>query len=347
MNRPDDFSRARTRRELSITLYQCIFVTSFVITELLSIRLSLSRFNAPRLAFTQCLRYIGMLIAGLFVKVRHSDSDDHLPWISSTTLTLLDFGVDASEKIAHMLAPSHLIESIFAFFSLLQTFASGICFDQPITALPVTGGILQIYGYFIISESYAGHSVDLVSRGRHPMFGGMEETIGLFFGIVALILRCLSITMTEALYYNVRLTVGELCRSNGSVGLLIMIVYHGIVFATHTEKYVVLISAEEVAVILVVFVLAAAFQQYSAFWLVLHTKAVEYARVFMFASLVLFALRHAVCKEDGAAYGFYKVPPMGAVLTTVGFVLISVTPPVGELQFRNGFEMMETDEQFV
>jgi hypothetical protein len=174
----------------------------------------------------------------------------------------------------------------------------------------------------------------------------MEETIGLFFGVVALILKCLSITMTEALCYNVRLTVGELCRSNGSVGLIIMIVYHGIVFATGTEKYLVLISEEEVGIIVSVFVVAAGFQQFAAFWLVLHTKAVEFARVLMFASLVLFGIRHAIYKEDGAAYGFYKVPTMGAVLVGIGFVLMSVTPPVGDIEHRNGFEMIEDEEEF-
>jgi hypothetical protein len=346
----DDISRSRSLRELSITIYQCIFVLSFVVTELLTIRLSLSRLNPPRLAITQCLRYIGMLGAGLLVKIRHrgSDSqiDNRLPWISSATLTLIDFGVDASEKIAHILAPSHLIESVFGFFSLLQTVASGLCFDQRMTALPITGGILQTYGYFIISASCAGHPTDVVSRGRHPFFGGMEETIGLFFGMVALVLRCLSITMTEALYYNVKLTVGELCRSNGSVGLVILMVYHVIVFVTNTEKYLVLISGKEAIAILAVFVVAAAFQQYSAFWLVLHTKAVEYARVVMFGSVVLFAIRHTIYKEDGAAYGFYHVPTAGAVLTAVGFVLISVAPQSGEV-YKNGFEMMEPYSEFV
>jgi hypothetical protein len=346
----DDSSRLKTKRELTITAYQCLFVVSFTITELLSIRLSLSRLNAPRLAVTQTFRYLGMLAAGLFVKVRHrcfrrrvvSDSDERLPWISSTTLTLIDFGVDASEKVAHMLAPSRIVEPLFGLFSIFQTLVSSACFDQPLTVLQLAGGILQTYGYFVVSTSCAGHSPETVSRGRHPMFGGAEETAGIFFGVFALILRCLSITMTEALCSSVKLTVGELCRSNGSVGLIIMAVYHLIVFSTNTEKYLILISAQEAVLLLAVFVVAAAFQQYSAFWLVLHTRAVEYARVVMFASLVLFGIRHAIYKEDGAAYGFYQVPTAGAALTILGFVLLSVVQPhAPEAQCRNGFELLE------
>jgi hypothetical protein len=75
------------------------------------------------------------------------------------------------------------------------------------------------------------------------------------------------------------------------------------------------------------FVAAAACQQYSACWLVLNTRAVEYARVVMFASVLFIALRHTIFKEDGAAYGFYQVPTVGALATVFGFVLISLTTP--------------------
>jgi hypothetical protein len=57
----------------------------------------------------------------------------------------------------------------------------------------------------------------------------------------------------------------------------------------------------------------------------------EFARVLMFESLVFFGIRHEIYKEDGAAYGFYKVPRMGSVLVGICFVLMSVTPPVGDI----------------
>jgi hypothetical protein len=66
---------------------------------------------------------------------------------------------------------------------------------------------------------------------------------------------------------------------------------------------------------------------YTQCWLVLRTRALEYARTAMFASLVLFAIRHSVYREDGAAYGFYQIPTLGGTLTVVGFVLISLAPP--------------------
>jgi hypothetical protein len=42
---------------------------------------------------------------------------------------------------------------------------------------------------------------------------------------------------------------------------------------------------------------------------------------------VLFAARHSVFREDGAAYGFYKVPVLGGLLTGAGLALISLLPP--------------------
>jgi hypothetical protein len=259
-------------------------------------------------------------------------SEERLPVVSSATLTLLDFGVDASEKIAHILGPSHIVDSIFGFFSLGQIFLSSICFTQTTSPLHIAGGVLQTYGYVVICISAGDHSV---SRRHHPIFGSWAPTVGLSFAIVALLLRCMSTTMTEALGSS----VGALCRGNGFMGIMIITVYHGVILATKTEKIVLLVAAKESAVITLCFVVAAAFQQCSGFWLVLHTRAVEYARVVMYASLVFFAIRHIMYREDGAAYGFYQVPTLGALMTTIGFVLISITPPA-DLQIRNGFELL-------
>jgi hypothetical protein len=147
--------------------------------------------------------------------------------------------------------------------------------------------------------------------------------------------------MAEALCCNVKLTVGELCRGNGFVGITIITVYHTLILATKTEKVVLLVAAKEIAIIPLCFTVAAAFQQYSGFWLVIHTKAVEYARVVMFASLVFFGIRHMVYREDGAAYGFYQVPTLGAFITAIRFILISITPPTGtDIQMKNGFELL-------
>jgi hypothetical protein len=268
-------------------------------------------------------------------------SEERLPVISSATLTLIDIGVDASEKIAHILGPSHLVDSIFGFFSLGQIFLSSFCFAQTMSPFHVASGVLQTYGYLVICVAAGDHSLASVSRGQHPLFGSWAPTVGLFFAIVALLLRCLSTTMTEALGYNVKLTVGELCRGNGFVGITIIIVYHGLLLATKTEKIVLLVAVKETAVIAMCFTIAAAFQQYAGFWLVLRTRAVEYARVVMFASLAFFAIRHMVYREDGAAYGFYQFPTIGTLMTAIGFILITLAPPTGaDLQIRSGFELL-------
>jgi hypothetical protein len=345
----EEMSQLRAKKELSITLFQLLFVGAYVSTELLSIRLSLFRLNPPRLAITQALRYIGMAIAGFCIQFLHScrrekelsPPEERLPTITSATLTLLDFIVDAAEKISHILAPSHIVESIFGFFSLFQTGLSGMCFGHPITILHLTGGIMQTYGYFVICTSCVENSAETVSRGSHPVFGSMSESAGLFFAVLSVVIRCLSITMCEALSSNVKITVGELCRGNGVIGVLIMIFYHGLVLFTNTEKYLFLISGREMFVLCVVFVIASGFQAYAAFWLVLHTKAVEYSRVVMFASVVFFVFRHALYKEDGAAYGFYQVPFVGAVITSVGFLLITASPPVGMGHFDGNTQLIE------
>jgi hypothetical protein len=135
--------------------------------------------------------------------------------------------------------------------------------------------------------------------------------------------------MTEALSGNVKLTVGALCRDSGFVGLTITALYHAIVLATNTERYVVLAAPREAALLFAVFVVAAGCQQYSQCWLVLRTRAVEYARVVTFASLVLAAIRHSVFREEGAAYGFYQFPWIAAAVTIAGFVLVSIGPSPG------------------
>jgi hypothetical protein len=239
----------------------------------------------------------------------------------------MDIATDTAIKVAHMLAPEHSVDAIFGFLSLLQSLISFITFGHPLSLGALFGAIMQTYGYFLISTSCAVSEFE-VSRGVHPVFGSKHETAGLFFAIVALILNSLSITMIEALSGNVKLTVGELCRGNGFMGFAITAAYHALVLATKTEKYVVLVPVPAVSLFTLAFVVAAAVQQYSQCWLVLHTRAVEYARTAMFASVVLFGIRRSVFREDGAAYGFYKVPLVGGFLTVAGLALISFTPPI-------------------
>jgi hypothetical protein len=227
-----------------------------------------------------------------------------------------------------MLAHSQIVDSIFGLLSLLQGSISLACFGQPLTAFHLAGGIMQTYGYFLICMASEPAHALVIERGSLPLFGSIQEGAGLFFAAVALVLQCLSITMTEALSSNVKLTVGELLRGNGFIGLGLTFVYHLIVLTTKTEQLVLLVSNREITVFALVFVAAAGCQQYSACWLVLNTRAVEYARVVIFASVVFIGLRHAIYKEDGAAYGFYQVPPIGALATVIGLALISFTPPV-------------------
>jgi hypothetical protein len=226
-------------------------------------------------------------------------------------------------KIAFMLAPEHSVEAIFGLLSLLQALISFVAFGQPVSPGSLAGAVMQTYGYFLIAGSCAGEELS-VRRGLHPFFGAMPEFAGVFFAVVALVLQVISLTMVEALSGNVKLTVGELCRGNGFMGFAITAAYHGFVLGTKTERYVVLVPPTDATWLAVSFVVAAAVQQYAQSWLVLRTRAVEYARTAMFASLVLFAIRHSVYREDGAAYGFYQIPPFGGMLTLAGFVLISL-----------------------
>jgi hypothetical protein len=78
----DETCHLRPNRECTISFFQLLFVMLFVITELLSIRLSLLRLNPPRLMITKSLRYFGMSLAGLTHHFRGrkqaSDSGDRL-----------------------------------------------------------------------------------------------------------------------------------------------------------------------------------------------------------------------------------------------------------------------------
>jgi hypothetical protein len=123
---------AKTKPELVITGHQYLFIFSFVPTELLSIRLLLLRLNLPRLAVMQALRSIGMLVV-LAVVQAHAYRFRIVNWI-------------------------------FGFFSLFQALISGVWFNQSIMALHMPGGVLQTYGFFVMSHR--------ARTARSPMFAG-------------------------------------------------------------------------------------------------------------------------------------------------------------------------------
>jgi hypothetical protein len=261
-----------------------------------------------------------------FLESRRVEKAQRLPLITSATMTFIDIGADAATKVSHILAPHYMVDPISGFFSLFQGGTSSLIFGQQVSVFHLTGGLLQTYGYVLISSAYT-HDISIF-RDTHPIFGSMQEVVGILFALLAVILQCLSITMAEALSLNVRLTAGELCRANGFVGMTVTSLYHLFVFVTKSEKYMVLISPSKLGVICAVFLIVSGIQQYLAFWLVLNTKAVEYARVIMFSSLLFCGIRHAIYKEDGAAYGFYTIPGIGIIAILIGFLFLSFTAPV-------------------
>ena len=327
-------AKRQFEKELKITIYQVVFVLSSFFFDMLEIRITLSRLNPPRLLVSQFIQYLSMELVFL-LKVFFTSYAPHkmaiketikLSPISAATLTLIDISADTAAKIALLLAPHEKIESIFGFLSLLQTIVSFFAFTTPFNSLSLLAVSVQTVGYIFVSSTAVGRSYEPTMQDKYQFFGLNPRVAGYMFAIFSVILRCLNLTMTQMMSSSVHFTATSFCQGNGTWGLIITSIYHFFIYYTQKEKIVFLTQPEKIYQSFTLFIIASALKNYTAFWLILHTNAVEYTRVDMMANLMKFAIRHIVFREDGATYGYTKIPTTGILFTILGFTLLCLSP---------------------
>ncbi|OHS93711.1 hypothetical protein TRFO_39996 [Tritrichomonas foetus] len=334
---PQQANKKQFWREVDITIYQVIHVIASTFLDLLEIRITLNRLNPPRLLISQSIQYFSMLLAYFFRAFvnsyarKKSENEDgqfqKLSAISAVTLTLLDISCDASAKIALLLSPREKIESFFGLLPLLQTLISFFVFIHPTSYLSIIAVFVQTVGYLFVSSNGVGKQYEPTQQDKYQVFGLTARTAGYVFATISLFLRCINLTMTQIMATSVRFTASSFCQGTGSWGLIITSAYHFFIYKNHKEKIVLLTPATKVYRTLGLFIGVAALKHYTGFWLVLHTSAVEYTRVVMCSNLMMFAVRHVVFREDGAAFGYSQIPVAGLVIMFIGFALLCIAPP--------------------
>ena len=324
--------------EVYITCNQFIFVVSSVFLDILEIKMTLHRLNPPRLLISQSFQYFSMLLAYFFqelIKIYRfettneleEDKSEKLSPLSAVTLTLLDISCDASTKIALILSPREKIESFFGFLPLFQTIISFFILPQQINFLSFLTVSLQTVGYIFISSNVVGRASEPTPVAQYEVLGMPADMAGYIFAALSLFLRCLNLTMTQLLSASIHLSPSSFCQATGLWGLIITSVYHFIIIQSQKEKIVFLSPSDQIYRIMTDFVLVSALNHYTGFWLILHTSAVEYSRVVMCSNLMIFIGRHEVFREEGATFGYAKIPLSGIILTIIGIFLFIMMPP--------------------
>lgn len=313
--------------EVAITVHEVVYVIAAITMELLEIRLTLYRLNPPRLLVCQTLQYIGMALASIVRKFWDSYSNprqpEKLPAICAATLTLLDLSCDASYKIAALLVPRHEFEGLYGLLSFVQAIVSHITFSTPFPTMHIFGIVLQTVGFGFVSSSIRNRQFEPVQQQKYRAFGSAAEHVGIFFACISIILRCLNLTMTQALSSSIYLTAGAFCRGTGIWGLILTSVYHSFIYIEKKDKLIILQSVDEIYTLVAAIILVSAVKHYTCFWLVLHTSAFEFAQVHMFSNVLMFVVRRIVYREDGAIFGYKQFPVTGMMATITGFALLS------------------------
>ena len=314
-------------REIAITVHQVVYIIAAITMELLEIRMTLLRLNPPRLLVSQTLQYFGMFLASVVRAFWDSYSNprkpEKLPTICAATLTLLDISCDASYKIAALMVPRDEFEGLFGLLSFVQAIVSHVTFSTPFPTIHLFGIVLQTLGFVFVSSSIRNRQFEPVQQQKYVTFGAAAGHVGMFFACISIILRCLNLTMTQALSTSIHLTAGSFCRGTGIWGLILTSVYHMFIYIEKKEKLIILQSVDEIYALIGLFVIVAAVKHYTCFWLVLHTSAFEFAQVFMFSNVLMFVVRRIVYREDGAIFGYKEFPVTGMAATITGFALLS------------------------
>jgi len=329
-----DTGREKHREEIYIGVFQFLFLLSNIVVELLEIKMSLLHLNPPRLLFIQGIHYISMIIAGIFSFFLHKiacfntyEGFQNLDPLSATTLTLLDICCDASILISKIMVPSYKVEAIAGLQVILQLVFSAIFFSRKYSIYIFIASGFQVSGYVISCLNVVGNPSEPLIHQSHSFLGEYSALIGIFFMGLAIILRTTSYTMTEALSSSVKLTAGSFCRGNGVWGLLICCVYNYFVVKSGSESLSIPISFSKFLLYVLVFMFFSAIQHYSAFWLVLKTKAVEFSHVWLLSELFMIGIRYTIFREDGAPYGFAPIPMMSVYFTIAGLIFFSFSSP--------------------
>lgn len=319
------------KHEWSITVHQVLHVISSVFLDILEIRLTLIRLNPPRLLISQAFQYLGMLLAAAFRSFVNSYSNEQvqtteeLPSISAATLTLLDISCDACTKIAGLFSPRDEIEGFYGLVSVMQTIVSHLTLAQPIPAIHIIGVVIQAIGFGVVCHSLIDHRFEPIQQEKYIVLGMDATRAGIIFACLSHVLRCLNLTMTQAVSSSVHFTASSFCKGTGLWGLLMTSAYHLLLYVAGEEKLIILQSQSQVSTLIIVFIIVGAFKQYTCFWLVIHTSAMEYSQVLIFSKVLMFIVRRIVYREDGATFGYMKFPLIGMIITFTGFGMLSVS----------------------
>lgn len=312
--------------ELSITFHQLLYVISYVVIELIEVRLTYQRYFPPRLLISQFLQYVSMFIASFLTKGtinRRYFGKQKLSSLSSITLTLLDISCDASTKISMIFANVDKIETSMGFFQIFQCLISKICFGTKFNLMESLGIIFQTFGYIMISKSPVGEPYEPIQTQNNMMMGFETTTWGYLFFVVALTLRCMSLTIIESLNTTIEITPQSLCRGNGSYGILITFFYNMYIVLSKKDK-IVFLSFLNLFPLILFYLLLNGIKYHNQFWLLLNTTAIENSRVTMLAMIALFYSRHIIFRREGMVYGYSSISTIGAFFTIVGFSFLSM-----------------------
>jgi hypothetical protein len=341
--------------EIWVTVCQVTHVISAMFFDILEIRMTLSRLNPPRLLISQSMQYLAMVVAAVFsafaksyTRRKPAVTRQALPAISAATLTILDISCDACSKIALLLGPRDQIEGFLGFLPLIQTVVSHFTFSSPIIATHFFGALLHTAGFVIVSASVLGKPSEPIEQERWRVLGLASRTAGYLFGGASLVLRCLNLTMTQALSASIHLSAASFCRGTGTWGLLLTAAYHAAIWAAGRERMVVLKFADRLPILTALFVAVAALKHYTAFWLVLHTSALEFSLVVAFVDVVLCVARRVMFREDGATFGYAQFPVVGSLAILIGFAMLSVRghhPEENSVALAEPLESSELSEQ--
>jgi hypothetical protein len=345
-------SREKLREiEMLVTAYQVIHVISAMFLDILEIRMTLSRLNPPRLLISQSIQYFSMLVAAFFSAFAKSYArrkkvipGPPLPVTSAATLTMLDISCDACSKIALLLGPRDKIEGFLGFLPVIQTIVSHFTFSAPIIPIHFLGTLFQTAGYMIVSKEVIGKRSEPIEQERWRVLGMKSETAGYLFSLASLVLRCLNITMTQALSASIHLSASSFCRGTGTWGLLLTSAYNLMIYWTGRDKIVFLKYTDQLPILTVLFIVVAAIKHYSCFWLVLHTSAREFSLVMLFVNVVLCVVRRVMFREDGATFGYAQFPVFGMVIILTGFALLGLHGGRGEEGSIDLVEPVESSE---
>jgi hypothetical protein len=320
-----------------ITVYQVMHVLSALVLDVIEIRMTLARLNPPRLLISQSVQYVAMFCAAFFHafarsygRARNIDSGERLPPISAATLTMLDISCDASSKIAFLLSPRYRIEAFLGILPLAQTIVSYFTFSAPMIAVQLLGTTIQTFGFMIVCSDVIGKPFEPVEQEHWKVLGMESETAGYLFAAASLILRCLNLTMTQALSTSIHLTAASFCRGTGVWGFLLTSIYHFVIYRTGRERLVIFNYLNQLPILTVLFIAVAAAKHYTCFWLVLKTSALEYSLVVMFGNVAMFIVRRMMFREDGATFGYAQFPVMGMATTIIGLAMMSIQPAKDE-----------------